>query len=165
MGTVATFRTTQTPKRRIPLLAPSGGVRRWPWKGSHQRHSGLPASLARSCFVQDVGYLCPIMHWCQHLQAPERPRGPVLNQAVEHGSGGQFTITSGFQLSAILRKPSPAKAAPALIPHRRQANTAWPRVRSSVAFVRRPSYRGHRSRRAGIRNPSRKTDLDLVLAR
>jgi len=24
--------------------------------GSHQRHSGLPASLARSCFVQDVGY-------------------------------------------------------------------------------------------------------------
>ena len=59
MGTVATFRTTQTPKRRIPLLAPSGGVRRWPWKGSHQRHSGLPASLARSCFVQDVGYLCP----------------------------------------------------------------------------------------------------------
>jgi hypothetical protein len=25
------------------LLAPSGGVRRRPWKGSHQRHSGLPA--------------------------------------------------------------------------------------------------------------------------
>ena len=28
-------------------------------KGSHQKHSGLLASLARSCFVQDVGYLCP----------------------------------------------------------------------------------------------------------
>jgi hypothetical protein len=34
--------------------------------------------------------------------------------------------------------------------------TAFPRVRSSVAFVPRPSYWGRRSRRAGIRNPSRK---------
>jgi hypothetical protein len=42
-----------------PDVAPSGGVRPQPWKGSHQRHSRHPASLARSCFVQDVGYLCP----------------------------------------------------------------------------------------------------------
>jgi hypothetical protein len=36
-----------------------------------------------------------------------------------------------------------------------QALAAFPRVRSSVAFGRRPYYRVHCSRRAGIRNPTR----------
>jgi hypothetical protein len=49
----------QAPLVQCPFLAPSGGVKRQPWKGGHQRHSGHPANLARSCFVQDVGYLCP----------------------------------------------------------------------------------------------------------
>src|SRR6266478_4745080 len=55
----------------------------------------------------------------QRLQAPARHHGPVLNQAVEYGSSGQSAIISGFQLSAIFGKPSPAKAAAPSNPHRR----------------------------------------------
>jgi len=45
------------------------------------------------------------------------------------------------------------KLLPRQIPIDGRALTAFPRVRSSVAFVRRPPYRSHRSRPAGIRNP------------
>src|SRR6267143_3105952 len=61
---------------------------------------------------------------------------PALNQAVVYGSSGRSEIISGFQLSAILPKPSPAEAAATSNPHRRQG--AFPRVRSSEAFRRRP---------------------------
>jgi len=78
-----------------------------------------------------------------------------LNQAVEYGSSSQSAIISGFQLSAIFGKPSPAKAAASSNPHRGQPLTAFPRVRSSKAFRRRPLYRVDRPCRAGIRNPYR----------
>jgi hypothetical protein len=65
-------------------------------------------------------------------------------------------------LSAIFAKPSTATAAPTPNPHSRQALTAFPRVRSSEAFRRRPLYRVDRSRRAGIRNPSRFRTLGRV---
>src|SRR6516225_3800077 len=92
----------------------------------------------------------------RRLRAPAAHHGPVLNQAVEYGSSSQSAIISGFQLSAIFGKPSPAKAAASSNPHRGQALTAFPRVRSSKAFRRRPLYRVDRPRRAGIRNPYRK---------
>jgi hypothetical protein len=50
---------------------------------------------------------------------------------------------------------STAKSPPRQISIDGQVLTAFPRVRSSEAFRRRPSYRGYRSRPAGIRNPSR----------
>src|SRR5262249_24985911 len=40
------------------------------------------------------------------------------NQTVEYKSNAQSVIISGFQLSAILRKTSPAKAADPPNPHR-----------------------------------------------
>ena len=55
----------------------------------------------------------------QRLQAPAGHHGPVLNQVVEYDSNGQSAIISGFQLSAIFGKPSPAKAAAPSNPHRR----------------------------------------------
>ena len=96
----------------------------------------------------------------RRLRAPAAHHGPVLNQAVEYGSSSQSAIISGFQLSAIFGKPSPAKAAASSNPHRGQALTAFPRVRSSKAFRRRPLYRVDRPRRAGIRNPARKRPCD-----
>ena len=92
----------------------------------------------------------------QRLQAPAGHHGPVLTQAIEHGSSGQSAIISGFHLSAISGKAFPAKPAAPPNPHRRPSATAFPRVRSSEAFRLRPLYGVDRSRRAGIRNPSRK---------
>ena len=95
----------------------------------------------------------PVSSRC--LQAPAGDHGPVLNQAIEYRSNAQSAIISAFQLSAIFAKPSTATVAPTPNPHSRQAFTAFPRVRSSEAFRRRPLYWVDRSRRAGIRNPSR----------
>ena len=95
----------------------------------------------------------PVSSRC--LQAPAGDHGPVLNQAIEYRSNAQSAIISAFQLSAIFAKPSTATAAPTPNPHSRQAFTAFPRVRSSEAFRRRLLYWVDRSRRAGIRNPSR----------
>jgi hypothetical protein len=77
------------------------------------------------------------------------------HQAIEYRSNAQSAIISALQLSAIFAKPSTATAAPTPNPHSRRALTAFPRVRSSEAFRRRPLYRVDRSRPAGIRNPSR----------
>src|SRR6516162_1452329 len=52
----------------------------------------------------------------QRLQAPAGHHGPVVNPAVEHGSGGQSAIISGFQLSAMRRKPPLPKLLPRQIP-------------------------------------------------
>ena len=52
------------------------------------------------------------------LQAPAGHLGLVLNHTVEHSSSGQSAIISGLQPVAILRKPSPAKAAAPSNPHR-----------------------------------------------
>ena len=57
-------------------------------------------------------------------------------------------------------QPIPPEPLPGQIPIDRQTVIAFPRVRASVAFVRRPSYRGHRSHQAGIRNPSRFDSFD-----
>src|SRR6266478_7970929 len=62
----------------------------------------------------------------QRLQAPARHHRPVLNQAIEYGSSGQSAIISGFQLSAIFGKPSPAKAAAPSNPHRRPTAHCFP---------------------------------------
>ena len=67
---------------------------------------------------------------------------PVLHQAVEYGSSGQSAIISGFQLSASSEKHPPPKPLPRQIPIDRQALTAFPRVRSSEAFRRRPPILG-----------------------
>ena len=69
-------------------------------------------------------------------------------------------MISGFQLSAIFGKPSPAKVAAPPNPHRRPSAHHFPRVRSSEAFRRRPLYWVGRSRGAGIRNPNRKQSLE-----
>ena len=63
----------------------------------------------------------------------------VRKRAVEYGSSGQSAIISGFQLSAIVGKSFPAKAAAPLNPHRRPTTHAFPRVPSSEAFGRRPA--------------------------
>src|SRR5712671_4112074 len=95
----------------------------------------------------------PVSSRC--LQAPAGDHGPVLNQAIEYRSNAQSAIINAFQFSAIFAKPSTATAAPTPNPHSRQAFTAFPRVRSSEAFRRRPLSRVDPSRRAGTRNPSR----------
>src|SRR5262249_24840456 len=51
-------------------------------------------------------------------QASAGDHRSVLNQTVEYKSNAQSVIISGFQLSAILRKTSPAKAADPPNPHR-----------------------------------------------
>jgi YVTN family beta-propeller protein len=92
----------------------------------------------------------------QRLQMPPGHHPPVLDHAIEYGRSTQPTIISGFQLSAILGKPSPAKAAALSNLHRAKRSPL------SRAFVLRrlsdagPLYWVDRSRRAGIRNPSRK---------
>ena len=82
------------------------------------------------------------------------------HQAIEYRSNAQSAIISALQLSAIFAKPSTATAAPTPNPHSRRALTAFPRVRSSEAFRRRPLYQVDRPRRAGIRNPARKRPCD-----
>src|ERR1700724_3364786 len=125
----------------------------------NRRHpdSCLAPSLSSRCSIGSPEHLvpgtAPVSSRC--LQAPAGDHGPVLNQAIEYRSNAQSAIISAFQLSAIFAKPSTATAAPTPNPHSRQALTAFPRVRSSEAFRRRPLYRVDRSRRAGIRNPSR----------
>ena len=77
----------------------------------------------------------------RRLQAPAADNGPDLNQTVECGSNPQSAIISGYQLLATFRKLSPAKAAAPPNLHSGRALTAFPRVRSSEAFGRRPLYR------------------------
>ena len=127
--------------REIPCSAD----RRGEWRDTSRNQCGPPPKPRRAA---------PVSSRC--LQAPAGDHGPVLNQAIEYRSNAQSAIISAFQLSAIFAKPSTATAAPTPNPHSRQAFTAFPRVRSSEAFRRRPLYWVDRSRRAGIRNPSRK---------
>jgi hypothetical protein len=70
-------------------------------------------------------------------------------------AGVRAAIRSAFRLSPISSKPSSANAAARPNPHRRPLLAAVLRVRSSEAFGRRPLYRVHCSRPAGIRNYSR----------
>jgi hypothetical protein len=113
--------------------------------------------LSSRCSIGSPEHLvpgtAPVSSRC--LQAPAGDHALVLNQTIEYRSNAQSAIISAFQLSAIFAKPSTATAVPTPNPHSRQALTAFPRVRSSEAFRRRPLYRVDRSRRAGIRNPSR----------
>jgi len=83
----------------------------------------------------------PVLSQC--LQAPAGHHRLVFNHVVEDGSSGQSAIISGFRLSAIFGKPSPVKAGATPNPHRRQAVIAFPRVRPSEAFRRRPPILGH----------------------
>src|SRR5215471_17251781 len=55
----------------------------------------------------------------QRLQTPPGYHRPVLDQTVRHGSTGQSTVVTGFQLSAISPKSSHGKVAAAPNPHRR----------------------------------------------
>jgi hypothetical protein len=92
--------------------------------------------------------------------APAGPRGLVLNHTVEHGSSGQCAIISGFHLLPISGKPSLANAAATPNPHRPPNDHRFP----AGSFLRRlsdagPLYWIDRSRRAGIRNPSRFSPL------
>src|SRR5258708_2513778 len=48
-----------------------------------------------------------------------RHHGPVPNQVIEHRSSAHSAVITGAPLSAILAKPSPAKAAPTPNPHSR----------------------------------------------
>ena len=113
----------------------------------------LPARGSLRSLEHLVPGAAPVSSQC--LQAPAGHHGPVLNQAVECGSSGQSAIISGCQLSVISGKAFPAKAAARPNPHSRPSAHRFPRVRSSEAFRRRPLYWVTRSRRAGIRNPSR----------
>jgi hypothetical protein len=118
----------------------------------------LPARGSLRSLEHLVPGAAPVSSQC--LQAPAGHHGPVLNQAVECGSSGQSAIISGCQLSVISGKAFPAKAAARPNPHSRPSAHRFPRVRSSEAFRRRPLYWVTRSRRAGIRNPSRKRSHD-----
>jgi hypothetical protein len=114
-------------------------------------------SLSSRCSIHALEHLVP-------GAAPTSPRCPqapagyhaqVLNRAVECRSSGQAAIISDFRLSAIFRKPSPAKGAATPNPHRRPSAHRLP-VRSFFGGFRTPApHRVDRSRRAGIRNPSR----------
>src|SRR5215472_588983 len=102
----------------------------------------------------------------QRLQAPSRHHGPALYQPVNYRSRGQSALISGFPLSAILGKPFPAKAADTPNPHK----TAKRSPLSRGFVLRRLSDAGHltrvdRSRPAGIRNPTRKRPLAIVINR
>ena len=96
--------------------------------------------LSSRCSIGSPEHLvpgaAPVSSRCP--QAPAGDHGPVLNQAIEYRSNAQSAIISAFQLSAIFAKPSTTTAAPTPNPHSRQAFTAFPRVRSSEAFRRRP---------------------------
>jgi hypothetical protein len=91
-----------------------------------------------------------------HPSACKRRQGITDQFSISSSStpsSGPSAIVSGFQLSAIFGKPSPPKPLPRQIPIDGQALTAFPRVRSSEAFRRRPLYWVNRSRRAGIPKP------------
>ena len=74
----------------------------------------------------------------QRLQASAEHYGPVLNHPAEHRGTAQSAIFGGPPLSAICAKPSSARAAVRPNPHRPPTPLAFPRVRSSEAFGRRP---------------------------
>jgi hypothetical protein len=117
---------------------------RWPSLSSHGVAHSLEHLVAGAASVAS-----------RRLQAPTAHPGPILNQVVEYGSSNQSAIISGFQLSAIFGKPFPAKAAAPSIP------IEVKRSPLSRAFVLRRLSNARllhwvdRSRRAGIRNPSR----------
>jgi hypothetical protein len=79
---------------------------------------------------------------------------PPNDRSVQQGR--QSAVTTGFPLSAIPRKPSPGKLAAAPNPHRRSTPHRFPTGSFFGGFRTPAYYRVHRSRRAGIRNPSRK---------
>src|SRR5205814_6889526 len=65
-------------------------------------------------------------------------------------------LSAAFSSHRSGENHTPARSLPSQIPIDDEVLTAFPRVRSSEAFRRRPHYRVDRSRRAGIRNPTRK---------
>ena len=74
----------------------------------------------------------------RRLQALAADHGPALNHTVEYGSNTQSAIISGFQLSAIFGKPSPAKAAAPPNLHRRPSAHCFP-ARSFFGGFRTPA--------------------------
>jgi hypothetical protein len=101
------------------------------------------------------------------IPAPASPAGHlalVLNHTVEHGSSGQSAIISGFHLSPILGKPSLATAAATPNPHRRPTAHRCPAGSFFGGFRTPASIPVNRSRRAGIRNPSRLRSISPVNA-
>src|SRR5207245_4802603 len=90
------------------------------------------------------------------LRTLTRHHRPVPNQAIELRSSGLSAVISGAQLSAIVAKPSPTTAAPAPNPHRPPSAHRLPAGSFIGGFLTpAPLPRVDRSRRAGIRNPSR----------
>jgi len=108
------------------------------------RFAGTSRSRHRACFIP---------------MPASAGGGARTSPQSSHRVRKQRPIRNHQRLSALFAKPSTATAAPTPNPHSRQALTAFPRVRSSEAFRRRPLYRVDRSRRAGIRNPSRNRTL------
>ena len=82
-----------------------------------------------------------------------RGRAPDVPRQRSNAASGQSAIISSFQLSAILGKSSPAKAAATSNPIDGQALTASRGFPSSEAFGCRPYTRSTARARAGIRNP------------
>jgi hypothetical protein len=122
--------------------------------------------LVVSCSIHSLEHLVP-------GAAPASPRCPqapagyhaqVLNRAVEYGSSGQPAIISDLRLSAIFRKPFPAKPAATPNSHRRPSAHRFP-VRSFFGGFRMPaSHRVDRSRQTGIENPPSRNPDRRVLA-
>ena len=100
----------------------------------------------------------------QRLQAPAGHHRPVLDQAVEYGTSGQSAIISGFQLSAILGKPSLAKAAATPNPHRRPSSHCFPAGSFFGGFRTPALYRVDRSRRGRHPKPFSRADLAAIAA-
>jgi hypothetical protein len=117
-----------------------------------------PAYRARTCARVTAG-TSRSRHHARFVPAPASAnRASPTSPQLGHRAQQQRSMRNQQSPSALsdLAKtiPRPTRL-PRQIPIDSQALTAVPRVRSSVAFRRRPPYPGRRSRRAGIRNPSR----------
>ena len=95
----------------------------------------------------------------QRRQAPAGHHRPVPNQPVEDDASRQFAIISGFQLSAILTKPSAGNAAAATNPHRRSSVYRFPAGSFFRGFRTPALYRIDRSCSGRHPKPFRIPDL------
>jgi hypothetical protein len=97
---------------------------------ARQNRMDLSVSIGLGSALQIALFVAPVLVLLSYVIAPacsgDRDRADEPNQPIEHGTSHQFSIISGFQLSAIVRKPSLGNAAAAPNPHRRSSAHRFP---------------------------------------
>jgi len=102
-----------------PHMAPSGGVRRRPWKGSHQRLRGtadsrLALHVHASSKMSDI--CVPIMHWCLFDYIPialeREPYGRISGTSPRTANSLSKRLTPG---DAMANQPSRGEIAAGLV--------------------------------------------------